>query len=148
MREIVHNAFLHANAQTGERTDFCEVLHVFLRPSATNHPAEPGHRCLMREDAELRLSAESWLEANVDRLVGMIVDRASRWIEAFPMVTNTAEHLLAAFLLFIWRRGCPKILYSDRGVNLLSFLAYKGYQRLGVTKASGSSHHLRPAGYG
>ncbi len=36
------------------------------------------------------------------------------------MVSNSAEHLLAAFLLFIWRRGCPKILYSDCGGNLLA----------------------------
>jgi hypothetical protein len=62
------------------------------------------------------------------------------------MVSNSAEHLLAAFLLFIWRRGCPKILYSDRGGNLLSFLAYKVYQRLGVTKVSGSSHRHNVSG--
>jgi hypothetical protein len=70
----------------------------------------------------------------------VLVDRASRWSEAFPMRGNTAEFLLAAFLLFIWRRGCPRILYTDRGGNLMSFLAYKVYQRLGVTKVSGSSH--------
>ncbi len=62
------------------------------------------------------------------------------------MVGNSAEHLLAAFLLFIWRRGCPKILYSDRGGNLLSFLAYKVYLRLGVTKVSGSSHRDNTSG--
>ena len=76
----------------------------------------------------------------------VLVDRASRWTEAYPMVNNSAEHLLAAFLLFIWRRGCPKILYSDRGGNLLSFLAYKVYQRLGVTKVSGSSHRHNVSG--
>ena len=53
----------------------------------------------------------------------VLVDRASRWIEVFPMRGNTAEFLLLAFLLFIWRRGCPRILYTDRGGNLLSFLA-------------------------
>ncbi len=74
------------------------------------------------------------------------VDRASRWIEAFPMVGNSAEHLLASFLLFIWRCGCPKILYSDRGVNLLSVLADKVYQRLGVTKVSGSSNRHNTSG--
>jgi hypothetical protein len=54
--------------------------------------------------------------------------------------------LLAAFLLFIWRRGCPKILYTGRDGNLLSFLAYKVYQRLGVTKVSGSSHRHSTSG--
>ena len=76
----------------------------------------------------------------------VLADRASRWTEGFPMVSNSAEHLLAAFLLFIWRRGCPKILFSDRGGNLLSFLAYKVYQSLGVTKISGSSHRQNVSG--
>ena len=78
----------------------------------------------------------------------VLADRASRWTEGFPMVSNSAEHLLAAFLMFIWRRGCPKILYSDRGGNLLSFLAYKVYQSLGVTKVSGSSHRHNVSGLG
>ena len=76
----------------------------------------------------------------------VLIDRASRWVEAFPMKGNNAEHLLAAFLLFIWRRGCPRILYTDRGGNLLSFLAYKVYQRLWVTKVSGSSHQHNTSG--
>jgi hypothetical protein len=64
------------------------------------------------------------------------------------MVSNSAEHLLAVFILFIWRRGCPKILYSDCGGNLPSFLAYKVYQSLslGVTKVSGSSHRRNVSG--
>ncbi len=59
---------------------------------------------------------------------------------------NTAEFLLAACLLFIWRRGCPKSLYTDRGGNLLSYLAYQVYERLGITKASGSSHRHNTSG--
>jgi hypothetical protein len=35
-------------------------------------------------------------------------DRASRWIEAYPVRANTAECLLTAFLLFIWRRDAPR----------------------------------------
>ncbi len=64
------------------------------------------------------------------------------------MVSNSAEHLLAAFLFFIWRSGYSKILYSDRGGNLLSFLAYKVYQSLGVAKVSGSSHRHNVSGLG
>ena len=74
------------------------------------------------------------------------IDRGSRWIEGVPMKSNSTESLLAAFLIFVWRRGCPRILYSDRGGNLLSFLAYKVYQRLGVTKVSGSAHRHRTSG--
>ncbi len=37
--------------------------------------------------------------------------------------TNTAKGVLAAFLIF-WQRGCPRILYYDRGGKLLSFPAH------------------------
>ena len=76
----------------------------------------------------------------------VIIDRASRWIEAIPMKSNSAESMLEAFLIFVWRRGCPKILYTDRGGNLLSYLAHKVYQRLGITKVSGSAHRHRTSG--
>ncbi len=72
--------------------------------------------------------------------LSVIIDRASRWIECFPMRDDTAEFLLVAFLLFLWRRGCPRIMYSGRSGKLLSFLACKVYQRLGVTKVSSSAH--------
>ncbi len=59
----------------------------------------------------------------------VIIDRASRWIEAIPMKSNSAESVLEAFLIFVWCRGCPpKILYTDRGGNLLSYLANTVYQ--------------------
>jgi hypothetical protein len=34
-------------------------------------------------------------------------------VTAFPMKGNTAEFLLAACILFMWRHGCPKIFDSD-----------------------------------
>ncbi len=40
----------------------------------------------------------------------VIIDRASRWIEAIPMKSNSAESMLGSFLIFVVRRGCPKIL--------------------------------------
>ena len=55
------------------------------------------------------------------------IDRPSRWLDAEPMKDNTAECLLSALLKIIWRRGCPRILYTDRGGNLLSLLAHKLY---------------------
>ncbi len=67
----------------------------------------------------------------------VLVDRASRWIEAYPMKANTAESLLTAFLLFIWRRGCPEILYTDRGVNLLSFFGSQGICAVGDHESFG-----------
>jgi hypothetical protein len=33
----------------------------------------------------------------------VLVDRASRWIEAYPMKGNMAEFLLTDCLLFVWR---------------------------------------------
>ena len=62
------------------------------------------------------------------------------------MKENTAECLLSALLKIIWRRGCPRILYSDRGGNLLSLLAHKVYERLGINKATASAYHHNSSG--
>ena len=62
------------------------------------------------------------------------------------MKENTAECLLAALLKIIWRRGCPRILYSDRGGNLLSLLAHRVYERLGINKASASAYRHNCSG--
>ena len=40
----------------------------------------------------------------------------------------------------------PPILYTDRGDNFLSVLAYKVYDRLGVTKYSGSAYRHNTSG--
>ncbi len=75
--------------------------------------------------------------------LSIIINRALRWVEAYPMKDNSAEHMLAAFLLFIWRRGCPRILYTDRAGNMLCLLAFKVYERLGIHKSSGSTFRFR-----
>jgi hypothetical protein len=76
----------------------------------------------------------------------VIIDRALRWIEVVPMKSNSAESSFVEVLIFCWHRGCRKILYTDRVGNLLSFLSHKVYQRLGVTKVSGSAHRHSTSG--
>jgi hypothetical protein len=49
-------------------------------------------------------------------------------------------------LILVWRRGCPRSLYSDRGGNRLRFLAHKVDQRLGGTQVSASAHRHRTSG--
>jgi hypothetical protein len=76
----------------------------------------------------------------------VFIDRASRWAEAYPLKNNNSEEMLAALLTFIWRRGCPKILFSDRGWKLLSMLASKVYERLGIKKESATAYRHNSSG--
>jgi hypothetical protein len=62
------------------------------------------------------------------------------------MTANTTEAMLEAFLTIIWRRGCPRIVFSDRGGNLLSQLAHKVYERLGIEKVSASAYRHNASG--
>ncbi len=68
-----------------------------------------------------------------------LVDRASHSVEAIPMRDKKTDELLSAMLVCVWRRGRPKIMYSDRGGKLLSLLAHKVYERLWVEKLSASA---------
>ena len=38
----------------------------------------------------------------------LVIIDASRWIEAIPMKSNSAESMLEAFLIFVLRRGAPR----------------------------------------
>ena len=49
-----------------------------------------------------------------------IIDRNSRWMEAFPMTSQTAENCATALMQWISRYGLPDTLVPDRGANFTS----------------------------
>ena len=60
-----------------------------------------------------------------------IIDRNSRWVEAFPMTSQTAESCASALIQWISRYGLPETLVTDRGANFTSSLWKEISHRLG-----------------
>jgi hypothetical protein len=64
----------------------------------------------------------------------------------------SAEHMIDVLRFF--RRSpllhlasrLPRIFYTDRGCNMLSLMAYKVYERLGVQKSTGSAFRQHTSG--
>ena len=62
----------------------------------------------------------------------MIIDRASRWTEAFPLRTQSANSCLKYVLQWISRYGLPESIVTDRGTNFTSDLWHEVIKKLGI----------------
>lgn len=62
------------------------------------------------------------------------IDYFTRFVEAFPIPVADGEHIADVLMQFICRHGVPKVLISDRGLNLLSQGMRKVYEAFGIKK--------------
>ena len=54
-------------------------------------------------------------ESQGHRYLLSVVDRCSRWIEAYPLVRASSEEVCQAFVQFVSRFGLCKVAVSDNG---------------------------------
>jgi hypothetical protein len=77
----------------------------------------------------------------------VIVDAFSKWVEAFPLRTQTAEEIASCFLEnFITRFGAPREMLTDRGTNFLSSLIQELNHLFNIHKISTSSYNPKANG--
>ena len=61
-----------------------------------------------------------------------IIDRATRWTEAYPLRTQTAEACLRPVIDWISRYGLPEAMITDQGTNFTSDLWREVTEKIGV----------------
>ncbi len=71
---------------------------------------------------------------------------ASRWPDAVPMRTASAEEAAQAFVQIIARTGIPLKVLSDRGTIFLSKLMTNTYAMLGIDSVQSSPYHPQSNG--
>ena len=77
----------------------------------------------------------------------VVVDSFSRWVESFPLRTQTAEEIARVLHDEIFcRYGPPLQIVSDRGQNMLSKLVKAICELFQVTRHATSSYHPRANG--
>ena len=77
----------------------------------------------------------------------VVVDSFSRWVESFPLRTQTAEEIARVLHNEIFcRYGPPLQIVSDRGQNMLSKLVKAICELFQVTRHATSSYHPRANG--
>lgn len=68
----------------------------------------------------------------------------SKWPEAFPVAEISSDTIADCIVEVICRHGCPSVIITDKGQNLLSEAIEKAYKILGMRHITTSSYH--PAG--
>ena len=76
-----------------------------------------------------------------------MVDRSSRWLEAVPLRSITAEEVATSFLnTWVSRYGVPRQLVTDRGTQFQSSLFSEICRYLGVGHSPTTSYHPEAKG--
>ena len=71
-----------------------------------------------------------------------IVDRFSKWMDAIPLKDTTAPHLAEQFMHhWISKFGCPKVITTDRGANLISSTFPHLHRLLGIKHCKTTPYH-------
>lgn len=77
----------------------------------------------------------------------LCVDAYSRWVEGFPMKSQTAEETAKVLFREIFTRyGAPKVLFSDRGRNFMSKLVNALCEIFDITQHHTSAYHPKTNG--
>lgn len=77
----------------------------------------------------------------------MCVDSCTKWVEGFPMKTQTAQETARVLFREIFARyGAPKVLFSDRGRNFMSKLVIALCEIFEITQHHTSSYHPQTNG--
>ncbi len=81
------------------------------------------------------------------RYMLVVVDRFSRWVEAFPVGKQSAEAVAQALSKeIILRFGVPSILHCDNGPGFVANVVKKMCEKLHITIKYGSVYHSQSQG--
>ena len=83
---------------------------------------------------------------NGKRFVLMIVDSATRTLEAIPMRTMAAKNVAENLLIFFTRVGIPKVIRSDNGKSFTAKIIRVMEDKLGIAPRFSSIYHPQSQG--
>lgn len=166
-RRIAFQA-IHDLNHPGIRTTRKMIATRFLWPSMNHDVTNWTRTCIPCQRAKVQQHTKAPIASfeKVDRLyhvhldiVGPLptsdgcrylltmIDRASKWPEAYPIEDITAERVAHTFYSgWISRYGCPAILTTDQGRQFESDLFNKLMQRMGVHRIRTTAYHPQANG--
>ena len=75
-----------------------------------------------------------------------IIDRATRYPEAFPIKNTTSEVIWRCLVNFFAHFGVPKTVQSDRGTNFLSHKVQSHFKELKIKHLASTPYHPESQG--
>ena len=130
--------------------DWCRTCHDCQASKVARHitvPLSPPPVPLRRFETVHVDIVGPLPEANGHKYVFTMIDRFSRWVEVYPLVTITAEACCTALLrAWISRFGVPSKLISDRGAQFTSAVWRDLNRLLGIDSMTTTAYHPQANG--
>jgi len=149
---------LHAAAHPGVRASKRLVSSRYVWPGLAKDVGKWAQQCIPCQRAHIPMPRRRFQHIHVD-LVGplpesrgyrnlfTIIDRSTRWFEAIPLTSTTANDCtLALFSRWIARFRVPEMITSDRGVQFTSSLWNSLCQLLQIQHHPTTEYHPQSNG--
>lgn len=112
------------------------------RSPVSNIPIPPGRFLHIHTDL---VGPLPYSDGNIYILT--VIDRFSRWIEAFPLPDQTAATVAKTLVSqYVSRFGCPERITTDQGTQFESQLMNEVYNLLGITRKRTTAYHPQSNG--
>lgn len=59
-----------------------------------------------------------------NQYICVLIDYFTKWVEAFPLVSKTAEEVTRCIVDFVYRFGAPKRILTDQGREFVNQVCY------------------------
>ena len=129
---------------------FCRACIPCQRSKITRHTKAPLHDIAMPDHrfAALHLDLVGPLPCSEGySYLLTVIDRFSRWIEAIPLQSITAQHCATALLRhWVARFGVPASIVTDRGRQFTSGLWLELSRLLGISLSQTTAYHPQSNG--
>jgi transposase InsO family protein len=127
-------------------TTWCRACQCCARAKVTRQPASAIQPIAVPTTrfSHIHVDLVGPLPAAADGMSFLLtaVDRSTRWVEAFPLSSTSAEACLAALALgWFSRNGRPAAIMTDRGVQFTSGAWAAAMVRLGIQHISTTAYH-------
>ncbi|KAL7877221.1 hypothetical protein SRHO_G00038640 [Serrasalmus rhombeus] len=86
------------------------------------------------------------MSSDGNQYICVLIDYFTKWVEAYPIASKTAEVVTACIVKFIYRFGAPKRILTDQGREFVNQITREVCELFGVKRSLCSPYHPQTNG--